>query len=96
MKKKPLTSIFSVLLGGVLLLGGCGGFITGQQMTHRIAPEDLKARLESGDAFLVVDVRSVNAFKKLRIAGAISVPLKEIGSQLDKFPRDHEIVFYCT
>lgn len=62
----------------------------------RISAVDLKARLDNGEAILVVDARATTAFDSLHIAGAISVPLSEVESHLDEFSRDQEIVFYCT
>jgi rhodanese-related sulfurtransferase len=62
----------------------------------RIWPEDLKDRLDNGEAILVVDARSIADFEGQHIVGAISVPLNEVESRLDEFPRDQEIVFYCT
>ena len=62
----------------------------------RITATDLKARLDSGEAILVVDSRSLSDFERRHIAGAISVPAREVAARLDEFPRDQEIVFYCT
>jgi rhodanese-related sulfurtransferase len=60
----------------------------------RISPEDLRRRLDNGEAILVVDVRSADSFEARHIPGAISVPSGQIESRLDEFPRDQEIVFY--
>ena len=60
----------------------------------RISAEELKARLDSGEAILVVDSRSPAEFETLHIAGAISVPSNEVDSRLGELPRDQEIVFY--
>ncbi len=46
----------------------------------RISPEDLKERLDNGEAILVVDVRGKNPFDYRHIAGAISVPEGEVES----------------
>jgi adenylyltransferase/sulfurtransferase len=62
----------------------------------RITPQELKERLDSGEAILVVDSRSPLEFEAEHIAGAISVPSSEVESRLDEFPRDQEIVLYCT
>ena len=62
----------------------------------RISPEELKERLDNGEAILVVDSRSLVEFETGHIAGAISVPSYEVESRLDEFPRDQEIVLYCT
>ena len=60
----------------------------------RISPEELKDRLDNGEAILVVDSRSLSSFEMGHIAGAISVPDYEVESRLAEFPRDQEIVFY--
>jgi 3-mercaptopyruvate sulfurtransferase SseA len=62
----------------------------------RISPEELKDRLDNGEAILVIDVRSTSEFENWHIAGAISVPGHEVLSRLDEFPRDQELVLYCT
>jgi hypothetical protein len=84
----------AILLAGVLALSGCAGLL--KRPVPRISPEDLKGRLDNGESILIVDVRSVNAFKVEHIAGAISVPLKQVESRLDEFPLDRDIVLYCT
>jgi hypothetical protein len=93
---KSFCITFTILLAGIFFLSGCTGLLTNQRYVPRIAPEDLKGRLDNGEAILIVDVRSVNAFKTQHIAGAISVPLKEIESRLGEFLLEEEIVFYCT
>ena len=60
----------------------------------RISPEELKDRLDNGEAILVVDSRSLSSFEMGHIAGAISVPDYEVESRLAEFPRDQDIVFY--
>jgi hypothetical protein len=60
----------------------------------RISPEELKARLDNGEAIVVVDARTSYEFETAHIAGAISVPSFEVASRLDEFPRDQDIVFY--
>ena len=62
----------------------------------RISPEELTDRIDNGEAILIVDTRGDYSFETRHIAGAISVPEGEVESRLDEFPRDQEIVFYCT
>ncbi len=50
----------------------------------------------SGEDILVVDARSAGQYAAQHIPGSISVPLNEVEARLDEFPRDQEIVFYCT
>ena len=47
------------------------------------------------EAVTVLDVRPVEEYKAGHIAGAISLPLKELERHLSDLPRDQEIVAYC-
>lgn len=62
----------------------------------RITVEELKERLDDGEAIVVADTRSPSSFDASHIAGAISIPVTEVTTHLDELPRDQEIVLYCT
>lgn len=62
----------------------------------RITVEELKERLDNGEAIVVADTRSPSSFDASHIAGAISVPVTEVTAHLDELPRDQVIVLYCT
>ena len=62
----------------------------------RISAEELKQRLDNGEAIVVADTRSLGSYKTRHIAGAISVPESEMEEHLDKLPKDQEIVLYCS
>lgn len=62
----------------------------------RITVEELKERLDNGEAIVVADTRPPSSFDAGHIAGAISVPVTEVTAHLDELPRDQEIVLYCT
>lgn len=94
--KNTFRMTIALMSAGIFLLAGCAGFLMTKRSIERITPENLKGLLDNGAAIIIVDVRSLNAFKKQHIAGAISIPLKEIESRLDELPREQEIVFYCT
>jgi hypothetical protein len=95
----------TALLGGLLLvllvaLANCGASTSNvpqnQDEVPRISPAQLKERLDAGEDVLVVDARSASQYAAQHIPGSISVPLNEVEARLDEFPRDKEIVFYCT
>jgi rhodanese-related sulfurtransferase/DNA-binding transcriptional ArsR family regulator len=54
----------------------------------------LLARLHGGEV-TVLDVRPAEEYRAAHIAGAISVPLKELEARLETLPKDREIVAYC-
>ena len=64
----------------------------------RISVEELYLLMGAGQAPLIVDVRSPTALTvdPRRIPGALHVPLLEVEQHLRDFPRDREIVAYCT
>jgi 3-mercaptopyruvate sulfurtransferase SseA len=95
------TSILVALLLALLVaLAACGSGTEeppqNQDEVPRISPAQLKERLDAGEETLVVDARSAGEYDQRHIPGSISVPLNEVEARLDEFPRDQEIVFYCT
>lgn len=85
----------------LLVLAACQGAagpaaIAGPADVPRITPQELKAQLDAGEAVIVADARSLEAFEMRHIAGAISVPLFEIADHLDELPHRAHVVFYCT
>jgi predicted small secreted protein len=62
---------------------------------RRITTAELRDALERGTA-IVVDVRSVEAYKMSHIKGALSIPETEIVARKGELPRDKTIVFYCS
>lgn len=65
----------------------------------RITSEELKMKLDQGEAVTIVDVRPRVGFKLFSIAGAINVPNEpedESIAGLRYLPKDRLIVFYCT
>jgi len=62
----------------------------------RVTVRDLKARLDGGEAIIIVDVRSKESYDQEHIPGAIHIPYADTGSRLAEFPKDRDIVFYCT
>jgi len=64
----------------------------------RIAPEDLKARMEAGDSVVIMDVRSRQAIEAFPyvIPGAIQIPLEEISQRGNEIPAGKELILYCS
>jgi hypothetical protein len=59
----------------------------------RIALQEAKDKLESGQAMLV-DVRSKQSYDRSHATGAISLPETEIDARMDELPADKELVLY--
>ncbi|MGO1506623.1 MAG: rhodanese-like domain-containing protein [Microbacteriaceae bacterium] len=57
---------------------------------------DLYARQKAGDAVVVIDVRSDEAWAQGRAAGAVHMPYSEIASRApQEIPEGTEVVVYC-
>lgn len=64
----------------------------------RIAPEELRRKLESGERIEIVDLRHAIDFEAdpETIPGATRIPVEEFDARHAEIPRDREIVLYCT
>lgn len=64
----------------------------------RISAEELKEKLESGAAVVIVDLRQPPDFATapLTLPGAIRLAPEEVARRHHEIPRDREIVLYCT
>lgn len=69
-------------------------FLEGKEGMEPVDRKDLLKRVRNG-AVTVLDVRPVEEYDAGHIAGAISLPLKELTLRLADLPRDQEIVAYC-
>jgi rhodanese-related sulfurtransferase len=64
---------------------------------ERIAVPDLKKKLDSGEKFLLVDVREDSEIKdEGAIPGAVHIPMGELDQRMKDIPKDVEVVFYCA
>ena len=60
-----------------------------------ITPEDVKAKMDAGEKFTLVDVRPSVEYYAEHIAGAVSIPLRWLEYRYNELnPRD-EIIVYC-
>jgi hypothetical protein len=62
---------------------------------ERIAITELKKKLDSGEKFLLIDVREDwELAQDGAIAGAIHIPVAELDARMKDIPKDAQIVFY--
>ncbi len=64
----------------------------------RITPEELKRRLDEGEAIMIVDLRHSLDFEAEphTIPGALRLPPEELERRHHEIPRDRDVVLYCT
>ena len=107
---KKLIALVLALMAAAVLLTSCGkapapgsdgpsrpsGEETVQQ-NRVITAEEGKARMESGDPVVIVDVRTPQEYEEKHIPGAILIPVETIGDrQPELLPvLDAEILIYC-
>jgi sulfur-carrier protein adenylyltransferase/sulfurtransferase len=60
-----------------------------------IEPTEVKAKLDRGDRFTLIDVREPYEYQIARIPGAKLIPLGELPKRVDELDRDTEIVAHC-
>lgn len=66
-------------------------------MIERISREALRAKIERGDDFVLIDTLPAEAYRKGHLPGAISIPSDDILTEAPRRvpERDSEIVVYC-
>jgi 3-mercaptopyruvate sulfurtransferase SseA len=65
------------------------------EQVERVTAVEAKKALENKEA-VVVDVRSLDAFTMEHVAGAINIPLAQIGTRSSELKTDEWIITYCT
>ena len=62
-----------------------------------IAVTELKAKMDNGEKFMLIDVREPGEFEIVRIPGSVLIPKQEFlnGSALEKMPQDVPIILHC-
>lgn len=60
-----------------------------------ISPKELKERLDSGDAPLLLDVREGWEFETSRIEGSRHIPMGEISGRVPELESEAEMVVIC-
>lgn len=78
-------------------------YIQRQRFLHqlaiaRVTPEEVKKRLDAGEALLILDMRDRLEFEAepYTLPGAFHLPIEKIDENHYKIPRDRDIILYCT
>src|SRR4051812_20563047 len=62
---------------------------------ENITPDQVKAKLDRGDTFRLIDVREPNEYEHARIEGAELLPLSRAQAWIGELPDDQELVIMC-
>ena len=66
-------------------------FMHNANPSETIAPQDLKAEIDSGNKMIILDVRQPEEVVSGKVPGAIAIPLGELPARLAELPADIEI-----
>jgi|GEM_PF-919001 len=89
----------------VAMFGACGDdgskdtdTSDGAPEVPRIAVEEVKARMDSGEPVFFIDTRSDSQWDETntKLPGALHVPPGTLDKHLSEIPQDRIIVTYCT
>ena len=66
-------------------------------MLKPMSPEQLRqfSQTHHEQAYLLVDVRQPEEYRRGHIPGALLLPLPELVKSMDRLPADKELIFYC-
>lgn len=64
-------------------------------MVPEIFVQELKAKLDTGEPVMLLDVREPDEVAFVRIPGSTHIPMGEISGRLHELDPDREIVVYC-
>jgi NADPH-dependent 2,4-dienoyl-CoA reductase/sulfur reductase-like enzyme/rhodanese-related sulfurtransferase len=60
-----------------------------------VSPQDVHRMMESGNGFVLLDVRSPAEYEQVRLPGTTLIPLGALRERLGELPRDKEIITFC-
>jgi len=104
-------AVYTLRLGAslmIVIVGGLAAYISWKYAQRRrflrrpqfarIAPEELKRKLDAGEEVMILDVRHPLQFtaEPQTIPGAIYLPLEQLGQSSGTFPSDRDVVLYCN
>jgi rhodanese-related sulfurtransferase len=91
---------FGALLSALLLVvpAHAGHDQDEEDLTYFLPMQPDRARqlLDAGETILFFDLREPEEFKRGRLPGAVSLPLKELPAHFSKVPRAGRVVLYCS
>ena len=61
-----------------------------------IAADRLKLLIDSGEKFILIDLRPAKEFQEKRLAGSRSIPVTELDKRLGEIPKSGRVVVYAA
>jgi rhodanese-related sulfurtransferase len=69
--------------------------LRGTPVIPEILPQELKTRLDKGDAVVLLDVREPEEVAIVHLPGSVHIPMGDIPGRLHELDPDKEIIVYC-
>jgi NADPH-dependent 2,4-dienoyl-CoA reductase/sulfur reductase-like enzyme/rhodanese-related sulfurtransferase len=60
-----------------------------------ISAEGVKEKMQKGDDFIFLDVRSPKEYDEVRLPGSVLIPLGALRSRINEIQKDKEIITFC-
>ncbi len=60
-----------------------------------LTPAELKEKMDAGEAFFLLDVRTPQEVAAAALPGAVNIPLGALRTRTDEVPRDREVITFC-
>ena len=97
MWQKTVTALLFGALSFVLLGMGFGGQDGGTTAYKKLSAQEAKAIMDSGDPYVLLDVRTEEELQELHIKGTILIPYTEVKSRAaSELPnKDAVVLIYC-
>ncbi len=64
--------------------------------SNTISVDEVKNRLDNKDDIFILDVRSQGEYSEGHIKGATLIPMNQVKKNLDKIPKDKDVVVLCA
>lgn len=93
LRTRRQTTALAVLLALCLAAGGC----VAETSDAGTSQAEVAARIESGSAPLLLDVRTPEEYARDHVPGAVNIPHDQLASRVSEIDvhRDREVVVYC-
>jgi rhodanese-related sulfurtransferase len=62
---------------------------------QNISPDSLREKMEAGEDFLLLDVRTPLENAQQALDGSYLIPVQELAHRVHELPKNREIVVYC-
>ena len=60
-----------------------------------VTPMEVKEKIDRGDDFVFLDVRSPGEYEEVRLDNTVLIPLGKLRGRLSEIPKDKEIITFC-